>query len=174
VEGKNTKRAVGTFRAVVHSLKDKEKNMETEVITQNEPETEKPEPEAPETEQARRDAEPEVAVAVGLALMKDRFDRGENAVCDYSIALGESTLGRSFMDELTNSFNPPDWLAKDIVRDVLLASGHPVDDSTDVAPLVAIVQKTVKEWNDSEDTAQCTFAGQMFVAGRLSAKAESR
>lgn len=146
---------------------------DTELL-QPEPETESPEPEAPETpETEKAKTEPEVAIAVGLALMKNGEDRGDD-YSDYMIALGESTFGRSFIDELTDSFNFPDWLAREIAEAVLKASGHTVDDSTDLAPLVAIVQKEVKQWNECDDEAQCSFGGKMFVAGRLSHEAEKR
>jgi hypothetical protein len=169
---------------------------DTSLITQtDQPETVKSETEVPETPEAfepetktetemltdllrstNEDHEAEIAIAVGLAVLRSNLNRDENYANDYTRALLESDYGMARIEKVAASYELHDNATRELVRAILRADGRVIDDDTDVdaTPQFAAAKKyltSLYEFDDYYDLLP--LAGDLFAAGRLSKEAET-
>lgn len=137
-----------------------------------ETETETPETETQQTKQPKTD--PDVSVAVGLALLRAGLDHNEDFVDDYGDAILASPYVMKLIEEIPKAYLQEEFL-ESLIRVALRANGQNDADEADVTPLVAAVKKEVQDFLDSdEDFELLQLTKYMFVAGRLSHEAETR
>jgi hypothetical protein len=154
---------------------------ETEVIEKPElVETHESEPaQSDESTERLRQAkrhEAEVAIAVGLALLRSNLDRDEYYAQDYTCAVLDSDYGMSRIEKVAKSYEMSDNWLDGLVREILRAQGQTKDESesADVTALVAAAKKVTAAYAEADDYYDLLpLAGHMFAAGRLSKEAET-